>query len=158
MNGPTSAQENWFVHSGRSMFAHVVAAPPVGKLFIRLASKFPEKEDNDTLPCVEATHAGLFANDVQSVARAEGKFVTRDASIFPENPANVTDDCVEATHDGLFKSVFQSGVGATGKFVTRDAGSEPAKFSSHNEFWVGADVALIQPASARYWLVCLGAR
>ena len=92
------------------------------------------------------TMACSKALSIQSAVGAEGKSMTREASIFPENPANVTDDCVEATHDGLFKSVVQSGVGATGKFVTRDAGSEPAKFSSNIEVWVGADVALIQPA------------
>ena len=64
MKGPTLLQLNRFVHSGRSIMDHVVAAPPVGKLFIRLASRFPENEDKVIPPCVDATHAGLFASVV----------------------------------------------------------------------------------------------
>ena len=72
------------------MVAHVVAAPPVGKLFIRLTSKFPENEDKVSPPCVDATHAGLLASVVQSAVGVEGKFVTREASMFPENEDSVT--------------------------------------------------------------------
>ena len=90
MNGPMLAQENWLVPSGRSMFVQVVAAPRVGRLFTRLASIFPENEDSVTPPCVDATHAGLFARVVQSAVPPLGKFVTREASMFPENEDSVT--------------------------------------------------------------------
>ena len=100
------------------MVAHVVAAPPVGRLFTRLASMFPEKEDSVTPPCVEATHAGLFARVVQSAVGAEGKFATREASMFPEKEDSVTPPCVEATHAGLFARVVHSAVPPLGKFVT----------------------------------------
>ena len=80
------------------MVAHVVAATPVGRLFTRLASIFPEDEDSVTPPCVEATHSGLFASVVQSAVPPLCKFVTREASMFLENEDSVTPPCVEATH------------------------------------------------------------
>ncbi len=107
---------------------------------------FPEKPDNVTDDCADATHAGLFASVVQFAVGVEGKFVTREASMFPEKPVNVTDDCADATHAGLFASVFQSGVGGEGSSLILEAGRVPEKFSINNELCVGTEVALIQPA------------
>jgi len=66
MNGPTLDHENLVVHSGRSMLARVVAVPPVGKLFTRLASIFPRNEAHVTLDCVDAIHVGFFASVVKA--------------------------------------------------------------------------------------------
>ena len=84
------------------MFAQVGVAPPVGKLFMRLASRFPENEDNVTPPCVDATHDGLFASVVHSAVPPLGKYVIRLESKFPENDGSVTPPCVDATHTCRF--------------------------------------------------------
>ena len=84
MKGLTLDHENRFVHSGRSIVDHVVAAPP-------------ENEDNVTLYCVDATHASLFASVVQSAVPPLGKFVMRLESKCPENEDSVTPPCVVAT-------------------------------------------------------------
>ncbi len=66
--------------------------------------------------------------------------------LLPKSSLKETEDCVDANHTGLLRSVFQSGVGAEGRSLTRDAGSVPWNPSRYSEFYVGADVALIQPA------------
>ncbi len=62
MNGPTLDQENWSTRDGLFVNVFQSAVPPLGKLFIPLASIFPENEDSTTPPCVDATHVGLFVN------------------------------------------------------------------------------------------------
>jgi hypothetical protein len=59
------------------LFANVFqsAVPSLGKFVIRLASKFPENEDNITLDYVDATHAGLLVSVAQSAVPPLGKFV-----------------------------------------------------------------------------------
>jgi hypothetical protein len=83
--------------------------PPLGRLFILLESKFPENDDKATPPCVDATHAGLFANVFQSTVPPLGRLFILLESKFPENDDNATPPCVDATHDGT--------VPPLGKFV-----------------------------------------
>ena len=120
MKGPPLDHENWFVHSGRSIVAHVVAAPSVGKLFIRLETKFPENEDSVTPHCVDAPHDDLFANVFQSVVPPLGKFIIRLESTFSEIVDNLTPPFVDAAHDDLFANVVQSAIPPQGKFVIYD--------------------------------------
>jgi len=87
----------------------------VGKLFIRLASRFPESKDNVTLDRDVETHDGLFNNVFQSEVPLLGKLCIRLASRFPENEDNDTLDCAVETHDGVFASVFQSAAPPLGR-------------------------------------------
>ena len=84
INGPILDQVNWFVHSERSIVAHVVPVSPVGRLVTRDASMFPPKPDSVTPTCVEDIHDGIFARDVQSAVPPVGRFVIRLASKFPK--------------------------------------------------------------------------